>query len=158
MRCGHDVLHVHDYPERKLLGDEMIAGVLPVIKIVRYACAFCDTIWRILPSFLARHLWRSWAAVEEQTIGAPPPSRPEVPARTIRRWWQRLGQAAKLLIQILATSGDALLCEIAQTAGFDCIRHDLVMAHAAAEKCRPGRILATLGALLHRLAPGIRLM
>ena len=32
--------------------------------VVRHRCASCGAVWRTLPLFLARWLWRSWAVVE----------------------------------------------------------------------------------------------
>jgi len=74
-RCGcclGRVLHVHDYPERTLFGEP---GLSPVIRILRFICASpsCRATWRILPAFVARHLWRVWQTVERTTQPAKPP-------------------------------------------------------------------------------------
>ena len=62
-RCGHGVLHVHCYPERRPRGEP---GMPAVVRIIQYLCAAaeCGATWRILPMFLARHLWRVWPTVE----------------------------------------------------------------------------------------------
>ncbi len=158
--CGHQVLHVHDYPERKLraepLDPERPAGA---VRIIRYECAACGGIWRVLPGFLARHLWRSWPVVEVVTIGAPPPSnQPEVPERTQRRWAARLLSSGALLVQMLATSVQAALVKIAKAIGLAPIREAVVHEHASQMGLEGGRKLAALAALIHRLAPGVRLV
>lgn len=156
-RCRHDRLHVHDYPERVMRAD----GERSWIRIVRYVCAACAAVWRILPLFLARRLWRSWPVVERAALPVPepPPSRqPPVPARTSRRWSARLLAAALLLTQALATSGQEALRAMVQAAGLGCARRGLVEAHAAELDSSLGRRLAELAALVHRLVPGLRLM
>ena len=57
-RCGHAVLHVHGYLERHPRGELGLPGV---VRIIQYVCAAaeCGATWRILPRFLARHLWRA---------------------------------------------------------------------------------------------------
>jgi ribosomal protein S27AE len=159
-RCGHGVLHVHDYPERKLFAEpadpERPAAV---VRVVRHECASCGATWRTLPAFLARHLWRSWAVVEAVTVGGPPPAdQPEVPERTQRRWAARLGSAAALLVQMLATSAQAVLEKVASAVGLLATREELVIAHEAHTGAARGWRLATLAALVHRLLPGVRLM
>jgi hypothetical protein len=76
-RCGNDHLHVHDYPERKPLGIVTLAA----LRVVRFICAnpSCGATWRVLPAFLARHLWWVWRRVESATtspaaIACPTPS------------------------------------------------------------------------------------
>jgi hypothetical protein len=73
-RCGNDRLHVHDYPERKPLGLAMLAA----LRVVRFICAnpSCGATWRVLPAFLARHLWWVWRRVETATT---PPATPASP-------------------------------------------------------------------------------
>jgi hypothetical protein len=82
LRCGSRVLHVDDYLERTPLG---APGFPPVITIVRHACAdsACGAVWRILPAFLARHLWRVWPTVE-RTVDAPrqDAAEPEAPRQS----------------------------------------------------------------------------
>lgn len=159
-RCGHDVLHLHDYPERKLFAEPLDAErPAAVVRIVRHECAACWAIWRILPTFLARRLWRSWAVVEAVTVGAPPPAtQPEVSPRTQRRWRARLASSAVQLVQVLATSAQTVLEAIASTVGLAGARQDLVAAYATATDSPRGHKLANLAALIHRLVPGVRLM
>jgi hypothetical protein len=160
MACGHGVLHVHDYPWRQLYAEPSDPDHRePEVRIARYECAACGAIWRMLPAFLARHLWRSWRVIEAVTVGAPPRKDwPEVAERTLRRWAARLASAARQLIQILATSGQALLEKITASAGLEATREQLVIAHAAATGTVRGKTLASVAALIHRLVPGVRLM
>jgi hypothetical protein len=75
-RCGDARLHVHDHPERKPLG----LAMLSVLRIVRFICVNpnCGATWRIVPAFLARHLWWIWRRVEKATAptvaAATPPA------------------------------------------------------------------------------------
>lgn len=156
--CDHDRVHVHDYPERALRAEPGPSW----IRIVRYICASCSAVWRILPLFLARRLWRSWPVVEHASAvdsePAPPARLPPVPQRTIRRWSARLAAAALILTQVLATTGRESLQAVTQAVGLDATRREVVDAHARLMGSSPGRRLAELAALLHRLAPGLRLM
>jgi hypothetical protein len=157
-RCGGQVLHVHDYPRRKPRGEP---GMPPEITIARHLCAdpACEATWRILPAFLARHLWRVWPTVE-RTVGKTPPlpSAAPIPERTERRWRSRLGCSAKQLVLLLATSGGALLEAIAQSVGLDATRLTLVDVHAQRVAVPKGQRLGDLAALVHRLERGLRLM
>jgi len=159
-RCGGSVLHVHDYPRRKPYGE---LGMPPEITLVRHICAdpACAATWRILPAFLARHLWRVWWTVErtvseEESPSALDPER--VPERTAERWRARLAAMARQLIVLLATSGGVLLEAIAKRVGLEATRSELVVVHARLAEAPPGRRLADLAALVHRLERGIRLM
>jgi hypothetical protein len=151
--CGR--LHVHDYRERKLRGQRDAV----VARIARYVCWACGTVWRVLPVCIARWLPRTWRAVESRALGPPPPrSEPLVPERTVRRWRERLATAARHATQVLATSGDALLEHIAGTVGLEATRAELALTHAGSICLVASQRLASLAALLHRLAPGARLM
>jgi hypothetical protein len=160
-RCGWGVLHVHDYLERRPHGE---ADLPPVITIVRHICAKaeCAATWRIVPEFLARHLWRAWPTVERTVTAPPPPPLPRrpapIPQRTARRWRERLASTAKQLVLLLATSGGVLLESIAKGAGLLCTRAELVDVHARATAAPEGRRLADLAAVVHRLERGLRLM
>jgi hypothetical protein len=162
-RCGHGELHVHCYPERRPRGE---AGMPPVIRIVQYICASsdCGATWRILPRFLARHLWRVWTTVERvvelegpAAAAATAPAVP-IPARTRQRWRARLAASARVLVVLLAVSGGALLERLAMRLGVDATRDELVVAHAELADLAPGEWLSTLAALVHRLERGLRLM
>jgi len=158
-RCGGSVLHVHDYPRRKPIGEP---GLPPEIPIVRHICAdpACKATWRILPAFLARHLWRVWGTVERALLeeGPPAPIPERVPKPTAQRWRARLASMAIQLVVLLATSGGVLLEAIAKGAGLGATRTELVDVHAQMTEAPPGRRLADLATLVHRLERGIRLM
>lgn len=158
-RCGGKVLHVHDYLRRKPRGEP---GMPPEITIVRHICAdlACEATWRILPAFLARHLWRVWPTVERTVSAAAPPplGAAPIPERTERRWRSRLASSAKQLVLLLATSGGALLEAIAKRVGLLSARLTLVDVHAQMTAVLKGQRLADLAALVHRLERGLRLM
>ena len=156
-RCGHDVLHVHAYRERRLQGEDEQS----VMRIVIHRCAEeeCGATWRSLPLFLARRLWRSWPTVEREVLPeAAAPARAPVPKRTVRRWKARLASAARHLCQVLATSASAVWTGVAKAVGLGGTRRDLVEELAAAQGTPPLRRLCEAAALVHRLCPGIRLM
>jgi hypothetical protein len=159
LRCGGRVLHVHDYPRRKPLGEP---GMPPEIPIVRHICAdpACAATWRILPAFLARHLWRTWRTIE-RAVSKQEPSEPAavpIPAQTTRRWRARLASRAIQLVVLLATSGGVLFEAIAKGVGHEATRAELVDVHARMAEVSPGRRLADLAAIVHRLERGLRLM
>jgi hypothetical protein len=135
----------------------------PVISIVQYLCANegCGATWRILPMFLARHLWRTWVTVE-RTVKAEdtprPRDAPTIPKQTERRWRERLAAAARVLVVLFAMSGGAEVEEIAKAVGLDATRAVLVDAYATRAGSIPGARFAPLAALAHRLERGIRLM
>jgi hypothetical protein len=155
-RCGCTRLHAHDRRTRTLRGTLAIDGGFAVVFILVFLCASCSATWRVLPAFLARLLWRTWETVANTLAEEPPPDQPKVPARTRQRWRARLGQAARTATQVLASSGDAALRAVAQQVGLEARRQELVTAFAAA--FTGGVVLLRLAELLHRLAPGIRLM
>lgn len=138
----------------------------PVIRIVQYICASadCGATWRILPRFLARHLWRAWVTVERvvelegsAAAAATAPAVP-IPARTRQRWRARLAASARVLVVLLAVSGGALLEGLAMRLSVDVTRNELVVAHAELADLAPGERLSMLATLVHRLERGIRLM
>lgn len=159
-RCGHAVLHVHSYRERR---PRHALGLPAVIRIVQYLCARegCGAIWRVLPLFLARHLWWSWRSVEhavrpkdthESTDAAP------VPAQTQRRWRARLASSARVLVALLAVRGDGGARELAADIGESATRAVLAAAYADRNFIARGERLACLAALSHQLERGVRLM
>jgi hypothetical protein len=156
-RCGHSVLHVHAYRERRLLGEDEPA----VVRIVIHRCAQeeCRATWRSLPLFLARRLWRTWRAVEQAVLPeAAAPSRAKTPRRTVRRWRARLASSARHLVQVLATSASAVWTTVAKAVGLGGTRKALVQELSVQQGTPPLRRLAEAAALLHRLCPGVRLM
>jgi hypothetical protein len=164
LHCGGDVLHAHDYVERRPRGAPDVAAE---IRLRRYICANkkCQATWRVLPSFLARHLWRIWPTVEGVALPATPPALPatppaSVPKRTVQRWRERLASMARQLVVLLAMSSGTVLEAIAKKVGLLATRAELVDVHARMTRTplTPGRRLADLAAIVHRLEPGLRLM
>lgn len=160
-RCGATTLHVHDYRERILRAEpgRAVAG------IVRHDCAGCEAIWQTLPAFMARHLWRTWRVVEQTLIGGvPAPAEtaerrwPPVPVRTQRRWSVRWLRVVQLLVQVLASCGEAAWAALASGLGSDTRCARLVRAYAEAKTAKPGQVLAEVAALVYRLQPKVRLM
>lgn len=159
-KCNGAAVHVHTRPERRPRGEPSLP---PAVTILQFRCAQCGATWRILPLFLARHLWHAWKAVERAV--APSRSRklasssaPPIPTRTRTRWWTRLALSARTLVVVLAASGGAALEEIAKRVGLLGTRAALVDAYVAAARPPLGERLASLGAIMHRLDRGLRLM
>jgi hypothetical protein len=158
--CGHSPMHVHTRPERHPLREPSLPAVVCVLQF-RCASLECGATWRVLPLFLARHIWHAWKAVERAVVpdaklasnGAP-----EIRPRTEARWSARLASSARVLVVLLAMSGGATLEKVSKRVGLDGTRRDVVVAYAAEAKTEPGERLASLGALAHRLERGIRLM
>jgi len=177
-RCGGNVLHVHDYIERVAFGEPL--GVPRMsdapesrsVIVIRYRCMTddCGATWRVLPAFLARHLWYSWRAVEATAIPGPsPPPTVAAPApserplrrpvqRTIARWCGRLATAARVLVQLFASVGTVALGAMAATLGLDATREELVIGYDATMHVAREQQLSALAGHIHRLARGLRLM
>jgi hypothetical protein len=132
------------------------------VEIVRYICAAdeCRATWRVLPAFVARHLWRRWSTVGRAITGA---RRLEsdvvlpVAPRTLRRWNARLGSAARQLVLLLVQHDDDDVVRFARVAGFDGTRLELVQLLTA------GRVLGIHGlediaAAVDRIERGVRLI
>lgn len=154
LACLGRRLHVHDYRERRLHSGVDGAAA----RVVRYVCCSCGAIWLVLPLFIARLLRRTWHVIEAHALGAAPPGGPPVPARTVRRWRARLAASARHAVQVLATSGQEAFERLAGLLGRDCTRGVLALGSSSAFGCPGGQRLASVAALLHRLAPGVRLM
>jgi hypothetical protein len=158
--CSRGRMHVHTRPERHPLREPSLP---PVVLVLQFRCAWeaCGATWRVLPLFLARHLWHAWRAVERAVLpdakldaNAAPPTLP----RTKARWEARLASSARVLVVLLALSGGAVLEGVSKRVGLDGTRRDVVLAYAAEARTPRGERLASLGALAHRLERGIRLM
>lgn len=158
LKCGARV-HVHTRPERHPCGD----GLLPaVIEVLQFRCAsgVCRATWRVLPLFLPRHLWHVWKAVEQAVMpsASPAPHGLPIGASTKARWQARLGSSARTLVVLLALSGGVALENVAKRVGLLGTRGELVAAYAVEAVTAAGEWLSTLGALVHRLERGVRLM
>lgn len=154
-RCDCKSVHIHSYRLRMLAAEPARSTV-----VVCFRCSNseCGAVWRVLPALLARRLWRSWQVVETATMADASAASSPVPGRTRRRWKQRLSTAARSLLTALASSADAVIQRLAGSVADAASRLELVVAHARATGCSDGRRLSSLAALIHRLAPGIRVM
>lgn len=157
-RCGHDRVHVHCRPERHPRGEP----ALPVaMEVLQFRCGdeACGATWRILPLFLARHLWHAWRAVERTVRPwAATMAAPVVSTRTEERWRARLASSARVLVAVLATSVGVVLEDVAKRVGLLGTRGELVNAYVALTAPPPTERLSSLAALVHRLERGLRLM
>lgn len=156
-RCGCDRLHVHDRVERRPLGR---AELPPAIRVLVFRCADCRATWRILPRFLARHLWYAWQVVEatvKPSESLPLPSAAAASEQSAERWRRRLSSAGRMLVTVLATAGGAL-AELAATVGLGCTREAVLDAFVAWVTPPEGMRLSAFAALVHRLERGVRLM
>lgn len=155
-RCLHPVLHVHSYRERRPRRDV-------AVRIVQYICAHesCGAIWRVLPLFLARHLWWAWRAVEravQDEDERAPAGRSPVPQQTKRRWRARLASSARVLLALFAARGNVEAREVAVDVGTDATRSALVERYADRTRVVEGARLAHVATLAHQLERGVRLM
>jgi len=158
--CGHATLHVHCRPERHPKREPSLP---PVVAVLQFRCADgrCGATWRVLPLFLARHLWHAWKTVERVVRPSAALSKamaPPVPPQTARRWRARLDSRARVLCALLAASGGALLTRVATDVGLDATRGALVDAFHQVVGGAAGERLSALAGLIHRLERGIRLM
>jgi hypothetical protein len=138
-----------------------------LITVVRFLCYSCEATWQMLPAFVARHLPRSWQTVERAVSRPRPapitaedslPSVKMIPERTSRRWLTRLVASAALLVVTLSTAEMPVLTTVACAVGLGGTRRELVDVHTRICLVPAGQRLMQLAALLHRLAPGVRLM
>ncbi|MFN0155915.1 MAG: DUF6431 domain-containing protein [Gaiella sp.] len=148
--CGGVRLHGHGRRLRALAGDE-----LGVIEIRRYRCTGCRAVWQVLPGFVARRLWRRWEVVVGALAGKGRHGRAPVPGRTRRRWRSKLRRCGRLVRHVLSTTQRPELDAVVRRVPVACTRGAVLAAyreHANEDA------LAELAALLHRLAPGLRMM
>lgn len=139
---------MHSRRERILAGHAEAASVL--VLVFRCARRPCRALWRVLPKFLARHLWRAWSTVAEAV--ADDAERSPVPRRTRQRWWARLRERASVLVAVLGASGDGSLVARARRLGSAAQRGEVLAAFGG--HCT----LPMLAALVHDLVPGVRVM
>lgn len=158
-RCGGAHVHVHTRPVRKPRGDSSLPAAIPILQ---FRCAECGATWRVLPRFLARHLWHPWSVIERHAAETTPKAKAvraaAIAGRTVLRWAARLASSARTLVVLLAASGATLLERVAQDVGLLATRHELVAAFAGIVRPRAGSCLAALGAIVQRLERGIRLV
>ena len=162
--CGCRKVHVHDYLERHPLGLALVS----VVRIVRFICASraCRATWRLLPAFLARHLWWGWEPIEATLlppangpvpVPAAQPARP-VPVRTQRRWRARLSSSARQLVALLASRGVRRVQAVAEATGLMADRWSVVAAYDRIVDVARGRALGAIAAMVDRFERGVRLM
>jgi hypothetical protein len=159
--CGHcgRKPHVLDIRSRKLR-DQPGTGFED---IRRYRCRGCRAVWQVLPACVARCLHRSWGAIQSQLVAAGQlvatgaEWRVRLKPTTVRRWVGRLESSAIVLTQALTEAG-ALSQAILKELGIKCTRLKLVEALARHGITTARRKLEELAGLLHRVAPGLRLM
>ena len=141
-------MHVHERRHRVFRGE---TDGPPGTDILIFRCADednCGAVWRILPAFLARNLWRRWPVVETSVV-RPRPNRDRVPSRTRQRWRARLQTSAAVLVTLLATTGLSRWTQLAATVGAAGTRGELI--HAADS-------LPELACVIDRLMPGVRVI
>lgn len=162
-RCGHGVLHLHDYLERKPLG--LASGA--TARVARYICAdsACGATWRVLPAWLARHLWWGWAPIEQATVTPDPAQASAMPAlgrtppeRTVRRWLGRLASSARHAVTLIVNHGASTLRTVAEVVGLDATRLELVQQYRAFFEVSHGNALGSLAAVMDQLDRGVRVM
>ncbi len=133
----------------------------------RYWCVVCRAVWQVLPAFLARHLHRTWGAIQSRLVaagelaetGAEWPVRP-IPS-TLRRWSERLAATAIVLTQSLTEDKSEVSSKVSAAVsaiGSWCSRAQLVEKLAGAAAVEERQKLGRLGCLIHRLVPGVRVM
>ena len=111
----------------------------------------------MLPGFLARHLWRTWAAVEAICVVAPVRRLwMAVALRTQRRWRARLLRSALLLLLVLGALRLPALTEMVARIGLDATRGALLTAFLPLAGVLGA--CASLAILLNRARPGLRVM
>jgi hypothetical protein len=143
--CGSWRLHVHDRKPRVLAGN----GDKPShVDVLIFRCAACKAVWRVLPRFLARCLWRAWWTVAGVIRG----ERSLVPKRTRQRWASRLRERASVLVAVLGASGRAEIIESVETLGRTATRYNLLAALGGVAR------LGEIAGLVHDLQPGVRVM
>lgn len=143
--CGCSRVHVHERRTRLLDG---LGSACVEILIFRCANASCRVVWRVLPAFLARHLWRAWARVVEALDEARRRSR--TPERTRQRWQWRQRERATMLVVGLGQLGPARPPGLT-ALGLDATRSEVIVGFGLAR-------LAALAALVDHLVPGVRVM
>jgi transposase-like protein len=156
--CGR-FLHVLGQRSRKLRDQPGS----PEEMICRYRCRPCGAVWQVLPGFIARHLHRTWGAVQSAVVAAGALKCTSTEWRvtrkpsTLRRWLARLASSALVLTQVLIEAGAAVEAML-RDLGAWCSRGELVEALAGANLVDKQRKLEHLACWIHRIAPGLRLM
>jgi hypothetical protein len=121
-------------------------------------------VWQVLPAFLARHLQRTWGAIQSRLVAAGELERTgsewrvrSIPT-TLRRWSLRLAAVAMVLTQALIEGGAGEVSSAVTSMGGWCNRRELVEGLAECGLLAKEHKLAELASWVHRLTPGIRVM
>jgi len=140
--------HMHDRRDRVFRGEvDGPAGT----QVLVFRCGYrddCGAVWRVLPKFLARRLWRRWSVVGV-TLMTDAQARHRVPSRTRLRWRARLESSAAVLVALLDATGVGRWTELAARVGSAATRRDLVEV---------ANDLAGLAAVIDHQQPGVRVM
>lgn len=158
-RCGCGV-HGHGCRYRRLRDQPDSAWE----EIRRYLCPGCAAVWQVLPAFLARHLQRTWGAIQSRLVAAEVVEGTGAEWRvrsiptTLRRWSLRLAAVAIVLTQALMESGDAEVLSAVTGLGGWCSRAELVEGLAECGLLSKTQKVRELAAWVHRVMPGVRVM
>lgn len=147
--CGRR-LHGHGTRQRQPCGETPI-------DLRRYRCPSCGGVVQVLPGFLARNFWRTWATVEAICVARPVRRLlAAVAGRTQRRWRARLRRSARMLLQVLSWLRLSALTERVERIGLDATRGALLTAFLPLAGVLGA--CASLAILLNRARPGLRVM
>ena len=147
--CGRR-LHGHGTRQRQPCGETPI-------DLRRYRCPSCGGVVQVLPGFLARNFWRTWATVEAICVARPVRRLlVAVAGRTQRRWRARRLRSARMLLQVLSALRLPALTEMVARIGLDATRGALLMAFLPLAGVLGA--CASLAILLNRSRPGLRVM
>ena len=120
-------------------------------------------MWQVLPAFIARHLQRSWGAIQSRLVaagvleGTGAEWRVKSKPTTLMRWLQRLLSSAVVLSQVLVDGGGEV-ATVVQGLGSWCNRLELIEGLSQAQVLSSQRKLGELACFIHRLVPGVRVM
>ena len=157
-RC-HGGLEGHGLRWRKLRDQPESAGA----EIRRYRCPECRAVWQVLPAFIARHLQRSWGAIQSRLVaagvleGTGAEWRVRSKPTTLMRWLQRLLSNAVVLTQALVDGGGEV-ATVVQGLGSWCNRLELIEGLSQAQVLSSHRKVGELACFIQRLVPGVRVM
>jgi hypothetical protein len=153
--CGHRVLHVHDYRERRLRTAD---GAVARVRLGRFVCHDCGAIWRILPKFICPWLRATWETVDRVVSGAHDAREVHVPTRTAERWRARFTSSAPSLGAVLGSTYAHRHHEIVMATQLDGTQADLVGAFGRQTGTVGAEAFASLADVLSQIRPGTRLM
>jgi len=144
LRCRVARVHVHERRGRVFRGE--VKGPAGT-EVLIFRCADqenCGAIWRVLPAFLARHLWRCWSVIVASVLRRDA-ARDRVSPRTRQRWRARLQTSAAVLVALLGATGLERWSGLAARVGATGTRGDLIEAAdslpelaCAIDHCQPG--------------------